>query len=194
MQRLITLFLPAFLFLSAPAFAGYGGGGVTISGGYLPQTGGLNFEGDRDPMGAYGCFGGGGYGVSRVGMRVGGETRGCGGNNELGSWGIGLQLGFQRAWRSIYAAGYSGVGIGWRGDEDDFGRRWDSMNFYLRPTGAVGLMLGAVAIETGIYLELPINMVQWVEDGRARGYIQPHAGLQVSVLFGGFRSNGGLKR
>jgi len=144
-------------------------------------------------MGTYGCLGGGGYGISRRGMRVGGESRACGGSEDLRSWGIGVQVGFQRAWRSIYATGYSGIGLGWRGDEDELGRRWDAMNVYFRPTGAVGLMVGAMAIETGIYLEVPVNMVQWVEDGQARPIVMPHAGLQVSMYFGGFRSTGGHK-
>ncbi len=185
MRRLSTCLLGLAVALGAPATAaaGYGGGGVFGDAVYVPQP-----RGDSGEMGAMGCFGGTGFGVSARGFRAGGEGRLCGGEG-IGAWSGGAQLGAQKTWRRLYANAYSGVGLGWMGEKFEDDLRRDSTYVYLRPTVGMGLMLGAAAIEAGLYLDVPINLVQRVEEGMdARPVVSANPGLRVSVLFGGFRA------
>lgn len=175
-------FLLASMTLSSSAFA-WGGGGVTMSSAPV-----LGYQSPRQAPtpGWMGCLGGTGFNVSK-GFRSGGEGQLCLGDRSGMAFG-GTQLGIQSRNPGLYTMAYVGLGGGYMGVGRD-GVSRDTLFAYARPAVGVGLSGGAVAAELSVYAMLPAAVVQVVRGGGDPGGSFPHAGLQVSLLFGDFHKN-----
>jgi hypothetical protein len=170
------------LLASANAFAG-GGGGITATFDYLPRYG----SGDQAAPGALGCFGGVGFGARSDGLRIGGEAAFCRGRPGVALSYGGAQIGYHRAVGPVWWSAHSGIGFGSTRDRSSFTGNYSAIFAYLRPELSVGFTWGVTAMEFGVNVMAPLNLVQWVGQGEPRGFITPMPGAQVSFLLGDFR-------
>ncbi len=176
-------FLPLALALLSPPALAEGGGGVEISGTYMPQFN--RRQGAPDAPGWLGCLGGLGYGVSQGGLRIGGDARWCRSNTNVRQYSGGMQLGWWRGNGRHHVSVYGGVGGGFlrdRSGEQDY----RALFAYVRPTATWGRSFGGTALEVSVYADVPVNLAQWVGSGQPRGFVTPHAGLSLGLVWGTF--------
>jgi hypothetical protein len=175
-------FVGSLLLVLAPAsaLAGVSAGGVVVSTENLGAMGdGVLHAGV--PM----CLGGQGFVVDGH-RRLGGEGQYCGGPSTQMVFG-GAATGGQWNLPIGYAAAQVGGGAGWIDAHDRDDDRFRSAFVYARPELAYGIPVGFGAVEAGLYVMVPLPLVQSLH-----GDMHPIAsftttGLEVSVLFGDFR-------
>jgi hypothetical protein len=167
--------------LAMPAMGqSYGGGGLVL------QQSSLNWRvPDTTRTNAVGCIGGIGFGV-RDGKRTGGEGHWCSGpyaNLAMG----GVHFGVQGKRAGSWLMAYNTVGAGWVGVTSPTAGRVDGVFAYTRPTVGGGLAVSTwAAVEAGLFVNVPVNLVR-VQDPTMNSKVTfPHAGFQVSLLFGDF--------
>lgn len=165
--------------LTSSALAGYGGGGLIGGEIHLPASGKT-----QAALGSMECQGGVGYRV-REHRRLGGSGRYCEGpDGELATGGV--QVGWHSASAPFYASIHGSAGLGAMRARTGDAREYESVFAYARPTASVGLSLGLVAVEAGVFAAAPIHMVQRVA-GMQPLATSPWSGAEVSLLFGSFR-------
>lgn len=170
----------ALLLTSAPAMADRGYG-ASLQSVYLPGHGDPELI-TTDP-GWLSCLGGVGYHTNKRGMRIGGDGAYCTSDSPVRMLSAGMQLGYQVPVFGFYGAFYNTTGVGYLVDLTA-GDRYRALSVYVRPTVAVGTEIFGVMGELGLFVHVPLNMVQWVQDSGPRGYVTPSVGLSASVMFG----------
>ena len=164
----------------------YGAGGVFVSQGLADTWSGSSQL--RAP-GPTTCFGGEGFTVRGGQRRTGGEGAICGSAaGYTSAWG-GSVVGYEMPGNWFYGSLRSGFGVGWMGvthDGWEHDGKADQIFVYARPTAAVGVPVGFGAVELAAFVMLPVGVYMEAVDGPVWGH--PHAGTQVSFLFGDFSS------
>ena len=180
------LLLPLLAAISTPALAqDYGGAGLTIHQAFVPYTlpswaGGA----DVAAPGLMNCIGGVGYGV-HDGIRTGAMGAWCGGSRARTGF-AGFQGGWQTPRAGLYTAVHTTLGGGWMGLDHE-GDSLRSTYFFARPTVSLGVPIGELgAVEFGAFAQLQIPLADSLNGRPVDGSAFPHAGLEVSFLFGDF--------
>ncbi len=171
---------------TGPALAlEYGGGGIQLHQAFVPVTlGGWAGGADVAAPGLMNCLGGLGFGV-RNGVRAGAMGAWCSGARARTGFG-GLQGGWQSARAGVYSTAHATVGAGWMG-LDDGRQHLRSAYIFARPELGLGVPVGTLgAFEFGAFAMLPVPVSQSLNGDSVSGPSFPHAGLQVSFLFGDF--------
>lgn len=146
--------------------------------GHMPE----GFGGGEltQPPGVLTCVGGVGYVVLER-TRVGGEGTGCFAR-DTGMLQAGAQIGGHLPVGETYVTAYAGLGYG----RLEMAREaeYDAHFVYVRPALAIGLPLGPMALEVGMYGVFPFLFEQQVAGQSIEGGTFPHFGLLATVLFG----------
>lgn len=173
---MFSTLLAWFLLAPTSAFAGYGGGGLTLS---TANHGNI----DSVHTGVLPCIGGIGYGVEEH-HRIGGEGQICASGVGTDMFG-GVQYGRQHNLAIAYWGYNIGLGGGYVGVSDP-DSRFHAVYGYARPAITLGVPLGFGAVEGSAYVMAQLPLVQSLGgDARAKATF-PTAGIQVSLLFGNF--------
>jgi hypothetical protein len=182
---------PALIILTALSFAlpagaaeppRAGGAGVHWNQafmGHMPE----GFGGGEltQPPGVLTCVGGVGFVVLKN-TRVGGEGTGCFAR-DTGMLQVGAQIGGHLPVGETYVTVYAGLGYGRL--EMELEAEYSAHFVYARPAIAIGLPLGPMAVEVGIYGVFPFAFGQQVGGESIGGSSTfPHLGLLATVLFG----------
>lgn len=173
------------LLLSSTAWAG-GGFGFTLDSAGAPKM--KPWSNEFDAPGSMICFGNVAWG--RLGSsRIGGETNMCLGRPGVTQGNVGLQAGsfYDLGDHGLYLSPYLALGLGGQTDTTPSTGTYRSFFVYAKPVLAFGRTFKHVALETGLYAQVPINLIQWVADGHGHGLVTPTFGLQAEILFGRFR-------
>lgn len=177
-----TLPILCMSLLPAVSWAGAGAGGLTLEGQYFPRYG--PHSSPHDAPGNMLCAGVVGFGVGDRGGRLGGTFEYCRAREGVELVEGGVQFGRLRTIGPLYLTGYGDLGLGVFSDTTASDGDYLAIYGFLRPTIAVGLPLGPVAIEAGFYGKLPLNFVQITEGDYGRGFVTPTIGGRISLLFG----------
>jgi hypothetical protein len=183
-MRTATLLLATMLALPAYAGGRSGGGfGVSADARILPKYGAAR-DGTGRPD-SLGCLGFMGHSFSSSGFRWGGNGRYCGDGEGTRVIEGGPHFGFRKG-RSIWLTSVIGIGTGVMTDTSGESR-YRAFYGYLRPSTAVGFHIGGLGVEVGPFVNLPLNLVQWVGTDGPRGILAPQFGATATVMFGKFR-------
>jgi hypothetical protein len=191
MRRCALALLAAAAALFPVTAEATGSGGAFGELQYLPKYG--RPSDPHEAPGWLACAGAVGYGVNRDNLRIGAEAAWCraldGGQVQM-NYG-GLQVGRWYRAGFLYVSFHGSLGFGSLVDKKVLAYQDDpyvSVFFYGKPTFSLGLPLGFMGLETGVFANFPINLAQFVgSTGQSRGLVNPTVGFQVSLTFGSFK-------
>lgn len=175
------------LSLSGPALA-EGGVGFTLGSTVLPRFG-PEWANPEAPGPTF-CFGMLAWGRGGD-FRIGGELSGCRGQPGVSHGQVGLHMGrmFDLGDSGLYLSPWGGFGVGGMTDRryaPDAGP-YRSFFVYGKPGLSFGRAFRHVAVEVATFVNLPLNLAQWVGTGEPRGYVTPSFGVQLGLTFGSYR-------